>query len=42
MNVSLVTEQMRELFGWDIPMMEERADRQSDLECERVLWFCSL
>ena len=42
MNVAVVTEQMRELFGWDIPMMEERVDCQSDLECERVLWFCSV
>jgi len=24
MNVAVVTEKMRELFGWDIPMMEER------------------
>jgi hypothetical protein len=40
MNVAVAMEQMRELFGWDIPMMEEHC--QSDLECERVLWFCSV
>ena len=42
MNVAVVAEQMRELLDWDIPMMAERVDCQSDLECERVLWFCSV
>ena len=42
MNVAVVTEQMPERFGGDIPMMGERVDCQSDLECEGVLWFCSV
>ena len=40
MNGAVITAPMRELPRLGRPNNEERVDCQSDLECERVLWFC--